>query len=45
MLAESVLVMFAVRETDPDQLFPGLPELTVQGLPDEDARRLALQRR
>ena len=40
LLAESVLLLFAVRETADERLFPGLPELTVDGLTDEDARGL-----
>jgi DNA-binding CsgD family transcriptional regulator len=40
LLAESVLMLFAVRETGEDRLFPGLPELTVQGLEADDARSL-----
>ncbi len=40
LLAESVLLLFAVRETAEERLFPGLPELTVEGLDDEDARVL-----
>ena len=40
LLAESVLLLFAVRETDEDQLFPALASLTLDGLADEDARAL-----
>ena len=41
LLAESVLLLFAVRETRADErMFPGLPALTVEGLTDEDARAL-----
>ena len=40
LLAESVLLLFAVRETADERLFPGVPELTVEGLADEDARGL-----
>ena len=39
LLAESVLLVFAVRDAD-ERLFPGLPALTLEGLPDEDARTL-----
>jgi tetratricopeptide (TPR) repeat protein len=40
LLAESVLLVFAVRE-DPDvQLFEGLPTLALEGLSDDDAREL-----
>src|SRR5437588_2847910 len=38
LLAESVLVLFAVRE--PSAELSGLPELEVRGLPDGDARAL-----
>ena len=38
LLAEPVVLLFAVRETAGEQLFPGLPVLTVEGLTDEDAR-------
>ena len=40
LLAESVLLLFAVRETADEQMFPGLPALTVEGVTDEDARAL-----
>jgi DNA-binding CsgD family transcriptional regulator len=40
LLAESVLLVLAVRETGEEHLFPGLPELTVEGLADDDARQL-----
>jgi DNA-binding CsgD family transcriptional regulator len=40
LLAESVLLVLAVRETGEEHLFPGVPELTVDGLAAEDARRL-----
>jgi predicted ATPase len=36
--AESVLLLFAVREAAGERLFPGLPALTVEGLTEEDAR-------
>src|SRR3954453_9288002 len=38
LLAESVLLLFAVREASDEQRFPRLPALTVEGLTDEDAR-------
>src|SRR3954464_16011727 len=38
LLAESVVMLFAVREPIPE--FPGLPDLVVEGLLDADARRL-----
>jgi DNA-binding CsgD family transcriptional regulator len=40
LLAESVLLLFAVREAADERLFAGLPALTVEGLTDEDARAL-----
>ena len=40
LLAESVLLLFAVREAAGERMFPGLPALTVEGLADEDARAL-----
>ena len=40
LLAESVLLLFAVREAADERMFPGLPALTVEGLADEDARAL-----
>jgi DNA-binding CsgD family transcriptional regulator len=40
LLAEPVLLLFAVRETADERLLPGLPALTVEGLTDEDARDL-----
>ena len=40
LLAESVLLLFGVREADEDRLLPGLPELTVRGLDADDARLL-----
>lgn len=40
LLAESVMLVFAVRETADEHLFPGVPELLVEGLADEDARGL-----
>ena len=38
--AESVLLLVGVREPAEERLFPGLPELTVEGLDEEDARVL-----
>jgi hypothetical protein len=40
LLAESALLLFAVRQAAEEQIFPGLPALTVEGLTDEDARAL-----
>jgi DNA-binding CsgD family transcriptional regulator len=40
LLAESALLLFAVREMAGERTFPGLPALTVEGLTDEDARAL-----
>jgi DNA-binding CsgD family transcriptional regulator/tetratricopeptide (TPR) repeat protein len=40
LLAESVLLLVAVREAAGERMFPGLPALTVEGLADEDARAL-----
>ena len=40
LLAESVLLLFAVREAADEGMFPGLPALTLDGLTDEDARAL-----
>jgi DNA-binding CsgD family transcriptional regulator len=40
LLAESVLLLFAVREAGDHRLFPGSPALMVDGLADEDARAL-----
>jgi DNA-binding CsgD family transcriptional regulator len=40
LLAESVALVFAVRDETEDETFAGLPELVVQGLGDEDARAL-----
>ena len=40
LLAESVLLLFAVREAAEEQLFPALPTLTLRGLIDDDARAL-----
>jgi DNA-binding CsgD family transcriptional regulator len=38
LMAESVALVFAVREPAEEQTFAGLPELRVGGLNDEDAR-------
>jgi DNA-binding CsgD family transcriptional regulator len=40
LLAESVLMLFAVRQPTDDQQFVGLPELQLQGLADQDAQAL-----
>ena len=40
LLAESVVLIFAVRESGEDRLLPDLPDLTLEGLADEDARAL-----
>jgi DNA-binding CsgD family transcriptional regulator len=40
LLAESVFLALAVRETGDDRLFPGVPDLTLDGLGDDDARAL-----
>jgi DNA-binding CsgD family transcriptional regulator len=40
LVAESVLLVFAVRETGEDRLLAGLPELTLEGLSDGEARAL-----
>jgi DNA-binding CsgD family transcriptional regulator len=40
LLAEAVLLVFAVRETGNEPPFPDLPSLTVEGLPDSEARAL-----
>src|SRR5580765_1624019 len=40
LMAESVALVFAVRDTADDQMFAGLPELVVGGLNNEDARGL-----
>jgi DNA-binding CsgD family transcriptional regulator/tetratricopeptide (TPR) repeat protein len=40
LLAESVLIVFAVREPDVERQFMGLPQLPLRGLPDQDARAL-----
>jgi hypothetical protein len=38
LLAESVLLLFGVREVADEQLYPALPTLTLNGLTDDDAR-------
>jgi len=38
--AESVMLAFAVREPTPDKTLAGLPELSVEGLPERDSRTL-----
>src|SRR6476659_8292157 len=40
LMAESVALVFAVREPAEEQTFARLPELVVEGLSDEDARAL-----
>jgi DNA-binding CsgD family transcriptional regulator len=40
LLAEAVLLLFAVREAGDARLFPDLPDLTIEGLADADARVL-----
>jgi DNA-binding CsgD family transcriptional regulator len=40
LLAESVAIVFAVREPTSERELVGLPELTLGGLPEEDARAL-----
>jgi DNA-binding CsgD family transcriptional regulator len=40
LLAESVLLILAVRESGDDRLLADLPELTLEGLDEEDARSL-----
>src|SRR6476659_3955874 len=35
--AESVVLLLAVRATADQQMFPGIPVLTLEGLPDDDA--------
>jgi DNA-binding CsgD family transcriptional regulator len=40
LLAESILLVLAVREVRDTPLFPDLPDLTLKGLADEDARAL-----
>ncbi|HEV3391808.1 MAG TPA: AAA family ATPase [Solirubrobacteraceae bacterium] len=38
LMAESVALVFAVRDSADEQTFAGLPELVIAGLNDEDAR-------
>jgi DNA-binding CsgD family transcriptional regulator len=40
LLAEPVGLVLAVRETEDEQLFPGLPALTLEGLTGKDAQAL-----
>src|SRR2546421_3782465 len=40
LLADSVALVFAVRQSDEEQLLPGFPDLVVEGLRDDDARAL-----
>ena len=40
LLAESVLLVFAVREPTPGKTLAGLPELPVPGLPERESRTL-----
>jgi DNA-binding CsgD family transcriptional regulator len=40
LMAESVFLLFAARETGYERLFPDLPDLTVGGLTNDDARAL-----
>jgi DNA-binding CsgD family transcriptional regulator len=40
LMADSVLLMFAVRGTADERLLPALPTLTLQGLVDDEARAL-----
>jgi len=40
LLAESVVLVFAVREPAPDKTLAGLPELPVRGLSERDSRTL-----
>src|SRR4051812_31045835 len=40
LLAEAVVLLFAVREPPGQRLFPDLPACSVSGLPDDDARAL-----
>ena len=35
-----MLLLLAVREPTDERLFPDLPDLTLEGLPDDDARAL-----
>jgi DNA-binding CsgD family transcriptional regulator len=40
LLAESVAIVFAVRDPSDERELAGLPELTLSGLPEDDARAL-----
>jgi DNA-binding CsgD family transcriptional regulator len=40
LLAEAVLLLFAVREAGDERLLPSLPTLTIEGLTEDDARAL-----
>ncbi|MFJ3671139.1 AAA family ATPase [Streptomyces sp. NPDC090106] len=40
LLAESVLLVLAVRESGPREILAGLPELLVHGLDEQDSQRL-----
>jgi DNA-binding CsgD family transcriptional regulator/tetratricopeptide (TPR) repeat protein len=40
LLAEAVGLVFALRESGDEHEFDGLPELVIEGLPADDARRL-----
>ena len=40
LLAESVAIVFALRDPTDERELAGLPELTLSGLPEEDARAL-----
>jgi AAA ATPase domain len=40
LLAESVAIVFGVRDPSDERELTGLPELALEGLPDEDARAL-----
>jgi hypothetical protein len=40
LVAEAVVMVFAVREAGDARRFPNLPDLTIDGLPDADAREL-----
>ena len=40
VLAESLLIVFAVREPTDERVLDGLPELPLGGLPEDDARAL-----
>jgi DNA-binding CsgD family transcriptional regulator len=42
ILAESVLMLFAIREPTEDRYLLGLPELTLHGLSDDEARGLLI---